>query len=348
MSPDRDLSLALETARQRYPKADFLGCSTAGELTEAGPISGGVSCLLVSWGRAAHRVTRPTKLGNNSAVVLEQLCHGLDRPSGPESTCMMFGNGLSTGFEKLVAEVRRSSEWPRRVVGAGAGDGRAFQRTAVGVNGQVITDGVVGVEIHADFPIGLGMGGGSRVLSPEMWVTKAADNVIYEIDNTPALEIYRRFALRRGVELNDSNVKPFLIQHELGILLFEDLIGVRAPIEILPGGALLFAGQVPEGSRVTIVDCPAEDALSAARTAAMQARADIVDDTVAGVLVFSCIGRKLALGERFGEEMAAIASVFPETPVAGFVSYSEIAETTSSLSAYHNLTVVVAAIPANV
>jgi hypothetical protein len=64
------------------------------------------------------------------------------------------------------------------------------------------------------------------------------------------------------------------------------------------------------------------------------------------VLVFSCFCRTLILGNDFKREVEAIRDVFPNTPIAGFVTYGEIARFNGRLDGYHNTTVVVAAIPA--
>ena len=86
--------------------------------------------------------------------------------------------------------------------------------------------------------------------------------------------------------------------------------------------------------------------MAAARSAAQKAQAAVEGD-VAGVLLFSCITRRLVLGARAAEEVAAVAEVFgPDVPIAGFSSYGEIARVKGKLDGYHNHTIVVAAIPA--
>ena len=58
------------------------------------------------------------------------------------------------------------------------------------------------------------------------------------------------------------------------------------------------------------------------------------------------------LRERMKESLAgwreidAIRKVFPDTPVAGFLTYGEIARFRGRLDGWHNTTTVVAAIPA--
>jgi hypothetical protein len=128
-------------------------------------------------------------------------------------------------------------------------------------------------------------------------------------------------------------------------LLFDDLVRVRAPLGILEDGALRFSGEVPESSTVSIVRGDHDEIVRAARVAAEQARAQLGGENAAGVLVFSCVCRNLVLGDRHPDELAEVRSVFPDVPIAGFVSYGEVARTERRLDGYHNNTIVVAAIP---
>jgi hypothetical protein len=128
-------------------------------------------------------------------------------------------------------------------------------------------------------------------------------------------------------------------------LLFDGIVRVRAPIRLEQDGALFLAGAVPEGSLVCVVRGSHEEIIAAARAAAEEARDALAGGQAAGILVFSCVCRGMVLGDRYGEEIAAIRSVFPDVPMAGFSSYGEVARTRSRLAGYHNDTIVVVAIP---
>ena len=61
---------------------------------------------------------------------------------------------------------------------------------------------------------------------------------------------------------------------------------------------------------------------------------------------FLCICRGAILGADFQQEIDAIRAVFPEVPIAGLLTYGEIARYKGRLDGWHNTTAVVAAIPA--
>ena len=64
------------------------------------------------------------------------------------------------------------------------------------------------------------------------------------------------------------------------------------------------------------------------------------------MLLFDCVCRGMILDGRFGQEIEAVRSVFPGVPVAGLLTYGEIARFKGRLDGWHNTTAVVAAIPA--
>lgn len=353
VAPDRDLTTALATARLHAAGTDFMACSTAGELTERGLTHGGVACLLVAWDESEHLSAFLPALDGDALELAERLCTGfqdtLDRSAAAgrsHSITVLFGDGLNPMFEKLVVQLRLATTPTQQIVGAGAADEGRLVSTRVGARGRALEGGAVAFHVFSRARWGVGVAHGVTPTTEPMTVTRAVGNVVHEIDGEPALDAYRRYAEDRGVTLDDQNAPQFLVENALGVLLFDDIVRIRTPIRLEPAErALVFAGEMPEGSRVRVVRGEPEQILDAAREAARAAAEGLDGARAAGVLVFSCICRALRLGERYGEEIACVREVFPDVPIAGFSSYGEIARTAAKLDGYHNSTIVVAAIP---
>jgi hypothetical protein len=341
------LPQVLATARSMLPGVDFVACTTAGEITERGLTHDGVAAMLISWSGARHSLRIVTEPESDVRKLADELCAaGMSTASAPNyAACLLLGDGLSPVFEKLVEQVRRSSPTAHAILGAGAADGRRFVSTAVGVNDTVASGAMAALRLESERPWGVGVAHGLVPATPRMTVTRARGNVVTEIDDRPALEVYREFAASRRVTLDSENTPQFLVENELGVLLFQDVVRVRAPLRVVREDELWFAGEVPEGSSVCIVRGEPDDIIAAARVAAEEAKRELGSGRAAGVLVFSCVCRAMVLGDRYAEEIAAIRSVFPDVPLAGFSSYGEVARTRNKLDGYHNNTVVVAAIP---
>jgi methyl-accepting chemotaxis protein len=86
--------------------------------------------------------------------------------------------------------------------------------------------------------------------------------------------------------------------------------------------------------------------VAAANRAAEEACRNLGGGRAAAVLHFDCVCRGMILDGHFGQEIDAVRSVFPDVPVAGLLTYGEIARFKGRLDGWHNTTAVVAAIPA--
>lgn len=86
--------------------------------------------------------------------------------------------------------------------------------------------------------------------------------------------------------------------------------------------------------------------VDAAKAAAREAKKNLRGREAVGLLVFDCICRGLILGDDFQREIDAISHEFPGVPLAGFLTYGEIARYGGKLQGWHNSTAVVVAIPA--
>jgi methyl-accepting chemotaxis protein len=97
---------------------------------------------------------------------------------------------------------------------------------------------------------------------------------------------------------------------------------------------------------VSILDGEPDNLVAAARDAAVEASAALGGARAAGVLMFDCVCRGMILKEQFQREIDAVRSVFGQVPLAGCLTYGEIARYTGRLDGWHNATAVVVAIPA--
>ena len=196
---------------------------------------------------------------------------------------------------------------------------------------------------RANWGVGLGHG-----LSPDterMTVTRAEGNVVYEIDDRPAFDAYVEHAARNDTALTPENAPGYMVHHEVGVYFFDELRFARAPLAVGDDGSLTLAGDLPRGSTICLLDGERAAMLEAARLAAQEAKRGVGDAEVAGVLVFDCVCRGQILGGDFDREVEAVRDVFGNVPVAGFLTYGEIARYKGKLQGWNNATAVVLAIP---
>jgi hypothetical protein len=350
-SPHHGLSEALAEARERTG-ADIVGCTSAGEITEHGLTHGGVALMLVA-SEATTEVRLAKGLKADPQEVARELCANLPALKKAAATydrrhltTVLLTDGLAGSGERLVSEVydRRIQVGTQIVGGAAADEGR-FEATWVGAAGGASPDAAAALHVFGATPWGIGVDHGLRPTTKQMRVTMAHDNVVEEIDGQPAFAAYERHAAARNVRLTPENASSYLIANELGIHFFERIARARAPLSVGPNGSLVCAAEIPRGSMVSILDGEPEKMILAARAAAATARAN-VKGPVAGVLLFDCVCRGMILREAFRREVEAVRAEFPEVPIAGLLTYGEIARSHERVDGWHNTTAVVVAIPA--
>jgi methyl-accepting chemotaxis protein len=259
---------------------------------------------------------------------------------------VLLTDGLAGTGEDLVTALFEQSTSVGQIVGGAAGDDGRFERTMVAAGTSCDSDAAAVLHVFDEKPWGIGVNHGLRPTTKPMRVTTSNRNVIETIEGKPAFDAYKKHAASRGIDLSPGNASAYMVANELGVHFLSSLSRVRAPLSVTPAGALVCAAPVPEGSFVSILDGDRTHMIDAARSAAREAREQLGDAPAAGVLLFDCVCRGMILREQFEQEIAAVHSVFGDVPVAGFLTYGEIARSPGRLEGWHNATAVVAAVPA--
>jgi methyl-accepting chemotaxis protein len=352
-SPKHDLKKILAIATETVPEAQWVGCSTAGEITERGITHGGVTATLIASDEIACTLKTASAISRDHAKAAQALCSELDAATRSalerglaNSTTILLADTLTSPAEWLVSAMRKQSRPHHRIVGGAPGDDGALKATWVGVPGNVAVDSAAALHLFTRQPWGIGVEHGLKPVTEKRTVTKASGPLIEEIDGKPAFQMFEDYIREHGLKVPPDKRVEFVIRNELGVFFFDDICKVRAIHQIRDDGALVSTGEIPVGSSICIVTGETEALVAAARRAAQDARQGLKGGRAACVFVFSCFCRTLILGNDFKREVDAIRDVFPETPISGFVTYGEIARFSGRLDGYHNTTVVVAALPA--
>ena len=349
VSPELDLGEAMKEAALAAPGVDLIGCTTAGEIDETGLIRGGVSVLLVADTPGRHQVRfTPSTAAVSRAV--GDLALGAVESFGDDGcsarTVVMLTDALSGTGERLVDELWSTSGSLCEIVGGAAGDEGRFQGVHVAANAQLGRGASAALHVASERRWGVGVDHGLTQMTKAMRVTKAEGATVYELDGRPAFDVYRDYALSRGVELHKHDASTFFVNNELGVLFFDQLKKARAPLKAHEDGSLSCAAPVPAGASVCILGGERDDLVAAARRAATEAKQRLGGRPACGLLIFDCICRGAILDSEFAREIDAVREVFPDTPLSGFLTYGEIARYSGRLDGWHNSTVVVVAIPA--
>ena len=185
--------------------------------------------------------------------------------------------------------------------------------------------------------VGHGSEGGWDAFGVQRLVTRSSGNVLYELDDKPALQLYKEYLGERASGLPAAGLLfPLTLRKGQD----DDKRLVRTILAVDEAAqSMTFAGDIPEGHYAQLMCANFDRLIQGAGEAAVSARGESATDSQTLAIAISCIGRRLVLGERTEEETEASLEVLPpRTQQIGFYSYGEISPYASGHCDLHNQT----------
>ena len=339
----------LARVKEYFPKASHIWCSTAGEIHDGMVYDNSLSVIAMEFEKTRIKtVGKKIAAFSSSFEAGKALFSELDQLDLAYVLVIADG-GLVNGSE-LVKGIHSVNPKGIPVTGGLAGDGDAFAYTLVGGNEKPALGNMVAVGFYGHhLEVGYGSVGGWDRFGPERHVTRVSGNRLYEIDHKNALEIYKKYLGKYAAELPGSALLfPLAVMAEGSTTEV-----VRTILSIdHEEGAMVFAGDIPERSRVWFMKANFDKLVGAATQAATDAR-EIFNSggrqTPKLAILISCVGRKLILGNRIEEETEAVKDIFgSKVFISGFYSYGEISPVRPfSACQLHNQTMTITLIDEN-
>ena len=346
--------------REATGNAPLIGASSAGEFTEERVESGSVAVGLLASDeiKVFTAIAKGVKKDPEAAIkeIAAKLPASVD--GHPYLTAIILIDGLSGVGEEITLLASYLLDNGLSIVGGMAADNFRMEETHVFVDYGVCSD-ALGVCLFASkMPLFTGIKHGHTPLSEPLKVTRSRGNVLYEINGSPAWDVWKRetrdAARKRGIDvetlIDPDEIAQFFTNYILGLATEDpDQYKIRWPVGINDDGSLNFTCGIAEGSVFRIMDGSSlTDHINAARDAAQMARKSAESaghSEFAGIIVFDCAVRKLMLGERFSEAVDGFKSVLPQVPLIGWETYGEIRLEPGKFSGFHNTTAVVLLLP---
>ncbi len=233
----------------------------------------------------------------------------------------IISDGVHVNGSQLVRGINECLDGVEATGGL-AGDGARFQETFVFCNGEAVENTIVAIGFYGEkLTISSGCFGGWNEFGAQRVVVRSKDNIVYEIDDEPALDLYKRYLGVYADQLPNSGLRfPLSIKKEE-----DDSEVIRTIVGIDEAAkSVIFAGDVPEGYLVKLMKCDIDNLVEGAKKAACEIT--IANDKPSLALVVSCVGRKLVLGQLVDDELEEVANTLGENAsLVGFYSYGEIA-----------------------
>ncbi len=325
-----------------FPDVPIVGCST-GTIIEGDTLSDrGATAMAIGFERTHFRVATQAIRGSWDSQAIG-LALGLQLQASDLTAVLVLADGLHMNGSALVSGLAEAVGSKVAISGGLAGDGARFEYTFVHGNHLSQSKLVAAIGFYGPaIRIAHGYASGWEVFGPNRVITRSEDNVLYELDGKPALDLYERYLGEEAAGLPASALfyplqiwQPDQPDHKV----------VRTILSVdHDARSMTFAGDVPQAWKARLMRGRLDNLIESATDAAQLAMSALkkvgASLNPSLCVTVSCVGRRLLLGQRAEEEVKGVADVLGEGVAhIGFYSYGEIAPRSDSvLCNLHNQT----------
>jgi hypothetical protein len=302
--------------RSLFPKAHIAGCSSSGNLLGSQISDGDVLATAIRFDQATVRlvgaqIAADEDVASRARALAEQL-------KAPDLRHVIaLCDGLNVNATQLAEGLNACGV---TVTGGLAGDADRFQATWVMSDGPARQNQVVLVGLYGPLRVKNVFCTGWTEFGAERVVTRAQGKVVYEIDGQPALSLYKKYLGDLASSLPASGMRfPLSITAKpSGHTLTRTLLAVDEKAQ-----SLTFAGEVPQGSTCRLMRTNLDHLIETVDQTSVGVVPDRPDPALC--LVFTCLGRRIVLGQMVDEELEAAQRRLGEhVLMTGFYSYGEL------------------------
>ncbi len=308
---------------QGHPKAIKFGCSTSGEIIGDQVTDGSVALTAVKFEKTSLKFVdiNLDQVNGNSFEAGKAISSQLNQHSLRH--IFVLSDGLNVNGAELVQGLHDDIPESVSITGGLAGDGSNFEKTFLVNKDKIESKKVIGLGFYGDdLKIGFGSKGGWDSFGVERLVTRSNDNVLFELDGKPALELYKSFLGEKAKDLPGSGLLfPLSMRDEDNKTpVVRTILAVNEEEQ-----SLTFAGNIPEGSYVRLMKANVDRIINGAEQSAEISKNILQKNSELAILI-SCVGRRLVLKQMVEEEVEAVNEVLGnQVQTTGFYSYGEIA-----------------------
>ena len=322
---DFDYALVLHQIVEFFPEIELIGGTTDGEMSsvlgfEQDSLTLMVFCsdeITISAG-IGRGVSKDAIAASQGAVQQASIAHKEEI-----QFCISLPESLTISGVVILDSLKQALGKQVPIFGGFTADQWRSQQTYQFFQTEVYSDAVPILLFSGPILFSHGVASGWQPIGKPGRVTKAEKNVVYEIDDQPALAFYHHYL---GALPPSSEYPLALFDAE------SDGYYMRAPIGIYDPdiGSITFFGDVPPQSVVQITETTHDKILSASKLSTLQALENYPGKAPAAALFFSCASRRQILGSFTREEYELAQHCLSESlmqtlPSCGFYTNGEIA-----------------------
>ncbi len=312
----------------------IFGSTTAGEIIDDEVLEKSIVVMLLDIKKEYFRIhhTEEENTFEASRSVARFSKQAFENPS-----VVIISSGLTRDAEQIINGFQQfDQEIP--LFGGLAADDLTMKGSFVFTNNFQSSFGLIALVLDGDKinVKGLATSGWDNI-GIEKTITHSEGNIVYSIDNEPAVDVFvKYFQFTESVDNTAEIIAQNFAQYPLQLTKDNGNLVLRAPLMVdIESRALIFAGGIPQGSKVKFCVQPGFDLIEKT-TQRVRAIKDDIPEADA-ILMFSCKARHMALGPLTGEESGMIRKIW-DKPLIGFFTYGEIGTAKNASCDFHNET----------
>lgn len=324
---------------------NIFGSTTSGEFISAEISEGGIAIMLLDINPAYFRILFFETMDSSAFETSKQL--GAEGKKVFSNPAFIIASGwLHTDGEQIVKGIEEGyGSNDVTVFGGMAGDDLALREPVVFTSGKHSVTGLIAIIIDEDKIDIKGIATcGWKPIGITKKITKSKGNVVFTIDDQPALDLVIKYlGLTIDHEASGNMVSNLGAYYPLQ-LEREDAPPVMrtAMFGNFEDRSLICAGTVPQGAKVRFSLPPDFDVIDTVVAECNGLKNEELHEADA-LIMFSCISRYLSFGVMTSEEIERVKNVW-NAPFIGFFSYGEFGKSKKGKHEFHNNTCCVVAL----
>ncbi len=316
----------------------IFGCTTSGEFIDSEISEGGITIMLLDLNPDLFKVVM-LETGEDSVYEVSKQIGASVKANFQNPAFIIASGWVHTDGELIIKGIEEGAEGNPTIYGGMAGDDLALSAPFVFTHQQKSVTAVIAIILDADKIEVNGIATcGWKAVGIAKTITKSEFNIIYTIDDQPALDVVVKYL---GIDLNSQPITSTVFN-----------LGAYYPLQLEREGAppvmrtamlgnaedhsLICAGPIPQGSKVRFSLPPDFDIIDAV-VKECEGIQPGSDNSADAVIMFSCISRYLSFGVMTSEEIERVKNVW-NAPFIGFFSYGEYGKAKDSKHEFHNNT----------
>ena len=321
----------------------IFGATTAGEFIDGDIEEGSIVVMLLDI-NPKHFKLEFLEISQETTLEDAKRLGALGKKAFANPAFIIATGGIFIDGEQIIEGIIQGFGMPAStdsevtIFGGMAGDDLIAEKPLVFTNGKNKDNALIALLIDENKIDVRGIAScGWKAMGTTKTVTKSQGNIVYTIDDKPALDTLMKY-LGVEVKLDDNQEIVAFLNSWYYPLQLERKNGdtvIRATrFANQKDRSLICTGSVPQGSKIKFSLPPDFDAIET-----VVAECESIKDNEAqqadALIMFSCVSRHLSFGALLKDEIEQVQKIW-EAPMVGFFTYGEYGKSKIGTNEFHN------------